>query len=59
VTIHYKSGDKVKVPNQFTRPGEPKVEATVLKADPPWVWVRFFFNGKWRNSKHRMEEVKE
>ena len=51
--------DKIRVPNVFTRPGDPKVEAVVLKVDPPLVWVRFYWEGKWRNSKHRIEEVEQ
>lgn len=51
-----KVGETVKVENQFTRPGEPPVQATVTRVDPPLVWVRFFWQGKWRNSKHKIEE---
>jgi hypothetical protein len=52
-----KIGDTVRVPNEFTRPGSPRVQATVTKVDPPWVWVRFDYVGKQRSSKHRIEEV--
>jgi len=54
-----KEGDKVRVENQFTRPGSLKVLATALKVDAPWVWVRFFWQGKWRNSKHRIDECEQ
>lgn len=52
-----KAGDTIKVHNQFTRAGEPMVSARVTKVNPPWVWARFYWNGKWRNSKHRIEDV--
>lgn len=54
-----KVGDRVRVPNQFTRPGELRVDATVVKIDPPLVWVRFYWQGKWRNSRHNLAEAEQ
>ena len=52
-----KVGAKVRVENQFTRPGSLREVATVIKVDPPLCVVRFWWQGKWRQSKHRIEEV--